>query len=670
MAKKGYHIKNLDCAHCAAKIEAGIRSLPGVRSASISFATGQLRLDAPDHAILLPEIRRIIQKIEPDAHLADAPQHTHRHDGPAILLALGLFAAGLLPTPVSTVAFLAAWLVSGFGVVKKALTNLLRGQLMDENFLMTIATVGAICIGEFPEAAGVMLFYRVGEWFEHRAVERSRRQVLSAMDMRPDTVTLSDGSTIPAEQAKVGDILLIRPGDRVGLDGTVISGESRVDTSPITGEPVPLRVTPGSAITSGCINGQGQLTLRVDKPLSESMVTRILEVVEEAAAGKPRLDRFITRFARIYTPIVVFGAVATAVIPSLFTGNWSYWIYTALTFLVMSCPCALVLSVPLTYFSGVGTGSRRGILFKGGASIETMSTVRALVLDKTGTMTKGDFSVQKVVGDKTLLLCAACEQHSSHPVAQSIVAASKDVPLPTPEALEELAGHGIRATLNGDEILCGNEKLMKKYDVDLSSHRPEGVGTTVIVAKNRHYLGYILIADTLKEDAPEAIGQIRSMGIHTAMLTGDSAETAQAVAQATGIQEVHARLLPREKLERLRQIRQSQGGVMFVGDGINDAPVLSGADVGGAMGSGADAAIEAADVVFLTSQVSAIPEAIRIARRTRRIAIQNVVFALSAKAIVIILGLLGWASMWAAVFTDSGVAMLCVLNSIRMLYQK
>ena len=669
--KQVYIIHNLDCANCAAKMEAQIRAIPEVRSASIIFATRQLRLEAANPEALLPRIQSIVRSIEPDARVAEHHHHEHKHnDGPAILIGAALFAAGLLlPFPFSIGVFLLAYLVLGFQVLKTALLNLFKGQLLDENFLMSIATIGAFCIGEFPEAVGVMLFYRVGEWFEHRAVERSRSQIMSAIDFRPETVLLADGRTIPAQDASIGDLLLIRPGDRIGLDGTVISGESRIDTSPITGEPVPKRVTAGSAVTSGCINGEGQLTVRVNKPLSESMVTRILEVVEEAAAGKPKMDRFITRFSRIYTPVVVLAAVATAVIPSLFTGNWSYWIYTALSFLVMSCPCALVLSVPLTFFSGIGVGSRKGILFKGGASIETMAQIKALVLDKTGTITKGDFSVQKVVGSENLLaMCAACEQNSTHPVAKSIVNAARDLPLQTPDTLEEIAGHGIRATMNGDEILCGNEKLMKKYD--LSGYRPEGAGTVVIVAKRRNYLGYILIADTLKEDATNAIRRVQSMGIHTAMLTGDGAESAQAVAEQAGIQEVHAQLLPRQKLEWLQQIRQKKGAVMFVGDGINDAPVLSGADVGAAMGSGADAAIEAADVVFLTGQVSAIPESIAIARQTRSIAIQNVVFALSIKALVMTLGLLGHASMWAAVFADSGVAMLCVLNSIRMLYRR
>lgn len=701
MTEKTYIIENLGCANCAAKMEAKIRALPQVKDASITFATRQLRVKADDPDGLLPEMTAIVTGIEPETRLVpreqaqhhhhdahchcdhDHHEHHHKHhheekggEGKQLLLGAGLFAVGIVLelfslSLASKAVFVIAYLLLGLEIIKTALKNLTSGHVFDENFLMSVATIGAFFINEFPEAVGVMLFYRAGEYFEHKAVERSRKQIMEAVDLRPETVTLTGGETIPAEQAKAGDILLVRPGDRIPLDGTVLSGESRIDTAPITGEPVPVRVVSGDAVISGCVNTTGQLTVRVEKSLSESMVTRILEFVEEAAAGKPKLDRFITRFARVYTPIVVIAAAATAVIPSLFTGNWSYWVYTALSFLVMSCPCALVLSVPLAFFSGIGVGSKKGILFKGGAVMESMAKIKAVVMDKTGTVTKGDFSVQKVVGDDGLLaLCASCEQHSSHPIAERIVAGAQGLSLSKPERLEEIPGHGIKAVLNGEEILCGNEKLMKKYAVDLSDHAPDSDGTQVIVARNGRYAGYILIADTVKEGAADAVRKVRSMGIQTAMLTGDREESARSVADAVGIDEVHAQLLPQEKLTHLRSIRETHGSAMFVGDGINDAPVLSGADVGAAMGSGADAAIEAADVVFLNSQVSAIPQAISIARRTQRIAMQNVVFALAIKAAVMVLGLLGYASMWAAVFADSGVAILCVLNSIRMLYKK
>ena len=519
-----------------------------------------------------------------------------------------------------------------------------------------------------------MLFYRVGEYFEHKAVERSRSQIMEAVDLRPEVVQLVEGEAIreiPAEKAKVGDILLVRPGDRIPLDGIVVSGESRVDTAPITGEPVPVHVAAGDSVTSGCVNTAGQLTIRVEKPLAESMVTRILDSVENAAASKPKVERFISRFARVYTPIVVAIATATAVIPSIITGNWGYWVYTALTFLVMSCPCALVLSVPLAFFAGIGAGSKKGILFKGGQSMEAMAGVKAVVMDKTGTITRGDFKVQSIVGGMPLLqICASCEQQSTHPIAASIVAAAKEngLELMRPDSLEELAGRGIRATLQGSEVLCGNGRLLKEQGIAFEDVKESG--TRVLVAVDGQYRGYLLIDDTLKPGAETAVRQLRDSGIETVMLTGDAEEAARAVAGAVGIREVYAGLLPHQKLERLQDIRKEKGAAMFVGDGINDAPVLAGADVGAAMGSGADAAIEAADVVFMTSDVEAVPQALRIAKETGKIAWQNVVFALAVKFAVMILGLCGFASMWLAVFADSGVAMLCVLNSIRMLYKK
>ena len=693
---KIYLIEALGCANCAAKMEAKIRALPGVEDASITFTTRQLRLTATDPEALLPQIQHIISSIEPQAHLAEKDRHhahcdcghdhhdhcdcghDHHHDHapnealPLLIGAIGFVLGLLLPLfslpLVSRLVLIIAYAILALPILKEAAMGLIRGKVLDESFLMSIATLGAFCIDQFPEAVGIMLFYRIGEWFEHMAVERSRKQIMEAVDLRPETVLLADGRQIPAAQARPGDLLLIRPGDRIGLDSTVVTGKSRIDTSPITGEPVPIHVGPGDAVTSGCINGSGQLTVQVEQPLETSLVSRILSSMEEAAAGKPKLDRFITRFAKVYTPIVVFSAIAVAVIPSLFTGNWGYWIYTALSFLVMSCPCALVLSVPLAFFSGIGLGSRKGILFKSGAAIEALANTKVLVLDKTGTITKGDLALQKIVGgEEVLRLCASCEQYSTHPIAESILAASKHLPLMTPSQVEEIPGHGIRATVEGSQILCGNEKLMSLHQISVA---PAGDGAVVYVAKDGHYFGQLLIADTIKPDAPAAIAAVTAMGIHTAMLTGDREPAAQAVARTVGIQDVHAQLLPQEKLQHLKDLRSAHGPTVFVGDGINDAPVLTGADVGAAMGSGADAAIEAADLVFLTSQLTAIPEALTIARRTQSIARQNIIFALSIKAIVMLLGLLGHASMWAAVFADTGVAMLCVLNSIRLLYQK
>ena len=618
-----------------------------------------------------------------DHHEEKQEEHAHAHSGEEsakpLLIGAGLFAAGLILENtglgwLSTLVCLAAYVLLGWEVVKEALENLFKGKMLDENFLMALASLGAFFIGDAPEGVGVMLFYRVGEYFEHKAVERSRSQIMEAVDLRPEVVHLMDGENIreiPAEEAKAGDVVLVRPGDRIPLDGIVLSGESRVDTAPITGEPVPVHVAVGDSVTSGCVNTVGQLTVRVEKPLSESMVTRILDSVENAAASKPKIDRFITRFARIYTPVVVGIAAATAVIPSVVTGNWSYWVYTALSFLVMSCPCALVLSVPLAFFAGIGAGSKKGILFKGGQSMEAMGKIKAVVMDKTGTLTKGDFKVQQVVGGLPLLqICASCEQQSTHPIAASIVAAAKEkkLELIAAEKMLELPGKGIHATLQGSDVLCGNAKLLQERGIVFEDVKEPG--TKVFVAVDGQYQGYLLIDDTLKPGAEQAVRQLRDSGIETVMLTGDAEDAARAVAGAVGIREVHAGLLPHQKLERLQAIRKEKGAAMFVGDGINDAPVLAGADVGAAMGSGADAAIEAADVVFMTSDVEAVPQSLRIARETNRIAVQNVVFALAIKFAVMVLGLFGYASMWLAVFADSGVAMLCVLNSIRMLYKK
>ena len=684
-----YLMENLGCANCAAKMEAKFNAHPGVMEATITFATRQLRLTAENPDVLIPELQALARTVEDGIVIAarseaDAGSREKKERQPVsektvLLLGAALFVLGLvldhlgagIPALISCIT---AYILLGREILATAAKNMVKGHVFDENFLMSVATLGAFLIGEAPEAVGVMLFYRVGEYFEHRAVERSRSQIMEAIDLRPETVNLLVRGKVrvtPAERVLPGATVLVRPGDRIPLDGTVVSGESRIDTAPITGEPVPVRVTAGDSVMSGCINISGQLTVKVEKPLSESMVTRILDSVENAAASKPKIDRFITRFARIYTPIVVFGAAAVAVIPSLVTGDWHYWVYTALTFLVMSCPCALVLSVPLAFFAGIGVGSRKGILFKGGQSMEAMGAVKAVVMDKTGTLTKGDFSVQQVEGgDELLALCASCEQQSSHPIAVSISAAAREkgLILKVPEALEEIAGQGIRAVLDGKTVLCGNSRLLEENGVVFDAVQARG--TIVLVAVEGVYAGFVRIADSLKKGSAEAVQDLRSGGYVTVMLTGDSEQTAEAVGRELGLDGVHAGLLPHQKLERLQQIRQETGGVMFVGDGINDAPVLAGADVGCAMGSGADAAIEAADVVFMTSDPAAIPQALEIAKKTQTVAWQNVVFALAIKFAVMILGLFGHASMWLAVFADSGVAMLCVLNSIRMLYRK
>lgn len=700
MSTKTYMMENLGCAHCAAKMEERIGALSGISEATLTFATKQLRITAEDPDSYLEEIRKICSSIESQVKVVPreisvksakkeeitVKKKKELGDLPIILIGTLLFIAANLSESFGagsfrTILFIAAYVVLGGEILLEAARNIMHGQIFDENFLMCVATIGAFAIQEYPEAVGVMLFYRIGEYFEEKAVENSRSQIMEAVDMRPETVNLMVGDEavmIPAEEAKVGDIVLIRPGDRIPLDGVVVSGESRIDTAPITGEPVLVAVRTGSTLTSGCVNSSGQLLMRVEKPLSESMVTRILDSVENAAASKPKLDRFITRFAKIYTPIVILLAAATAIIPSLVTGEWNYWVYTALTFLVISCPCALVLSVPLAFFSGIGAGSKKGILFKGGASLEFLSRIGAVIMDKTGTVTEGNFKVQKIVpawkySERDLLrICAGCEQRSTHPIAESIVRAAEehDLVLDRPVMLKETAGGGVSAFLPEGRVYCGNRKFLEESGVSVPEEERDLTGSVVYVGIDGRYAGYFVVADTIKKDAASAISDLKSMGLGTVMLTGDERVSAEETAKKVGIDKVYAKLLPQNKLEILQNLRKEYGSVMFVGDGINDAPVLAGADVGAAMGSGADAAIEAADAVFMTSSVESIPAAIRIAKETNRIALQNVIFALTVKIAVMILGLLGFANMWLAVFADTGVAMICVLNSIRVLYKK
>ena len=666
----------------------------------------------------------------------------------AILLVLGLVLehAGT-PFALFAAVFALAYVVAGAPVLAHAVRNFRTGEIFDENLLMSVASLGAFALGEFPEAVGVMLFYRVGEFFEDRAVDKSRDQIMEAVDLRPETVHLLEsyvlgsgvGSartrTAPAEEVQPGDYVLVQPGERIPVDAVVCEGTSRIDTSPITGEPLPLAVRAGSAVTSGCVNGSGALVLRATHALSESMVTRILDSVENAAANKPHMERFITRFARVYTPVVIAVAAFTAIVPSLLTGNWGQWLYTACTFLVISCPCAIVLSVPLSFFAGVGAASKLGILLKGGNSIEALDAVRAVVLDKTGTITKGNFAVTNVeaaapfTAQDVLAAAASAEANSTHPIAASIASAARKAGLGTAalSQVSEHAGAGVEAVLEGAgdglQVLCGTRELLAAHGVagvPLAATAPTGAedpaaaqasvsapaaaanpaaaatasapaavatipagatpassasarpittaaGTVVHVAIEGAYAGSIHIADEPKETSADAIRLMRERGLHTAMLTGDAQAAADAVARVCGIDEVHAELLPQQKLDVLRQVREAHGPVMFVGDGINDAPVLAGADVGCAMGSGSDAAIEAADVVFMTSNLGAVCQAKAVARFVLTVARQNIVFALCVKLAVMILGFAGLANMWLAVFADVGVALLCVLNTVRIL---
>ena len=622
--------------------------------------------------------------------------HDHDHGSDAVTIAV--IVAGLLfmayeglttvvpsiglPESIETPIYYIAYILLAFPVLRIAGRNILKGQVFDENFLMSIATLGAIAIDALPEAVGVILFYRIGEFFEEKATDRSRTEIMNAVDMRPQEVRVVDtccGGEIVVmapEKVEVGSTIEVRPGDLIPLDGTVLEGETRVNTAPVTGEPVPVRAVPGTQLMSGCINESGRITMRVDKVLEESMVTKILDAVENAASSKPKIDRFITRFARVYTPIVVFLALAVAIIPSLITGEWHKWIYTALTFLVISCPCALVLSVPLAFFSGIGNASKHGILLKGGRVIEALANVKAVALDKTGTITSGEFKVQNVetVGShvsntQLLSMAAAIEAVSTHPIATSIVSEAKEqgITVEASDFVQELAGEGMVGMTDGQQVLIGNRRLMERYNVQGYPTEAAEYGTEVLVAEGNTYLGRIIIADEARPDSAEAIANLNGQDIKTVMLTGDAEASANYIAKETGVSAVRAQLLPQDKLSVVQDIRSEYGPTMFVGDGINDAPVLAGADVGGAMGSGADAAIEAADVVFMRPSLTAIAHILDLSKATLRVAWQNVVFAIAVKILIMALGLMGYASMWWAVFGDTGVSILCILNSVRIL---
>lgn len=670
-----------------------------VSAASFSVGTQQLRITStvPDTNDLITEIQGVCDSIEDGVEVQlyerkakgahDHHDHDHAHGGGLVSIIIGVvvmlvyaFVDGI-PEDIAFGVLLATYLLLGWGVLWNAIKNIGSGQVFDENFLMSVATLGAVIIGEMPEAVGVMLFYRIGTYFEEKATARSRSAIMDAIDMRPEQVRLVDeagqSKVVSPEEVRIGQTIEVIAGERIPLDGTVIEGTTRIDTAPVTGEPVPVQVKPGSEILSGCINQSGRILMRVDKELKDSMVTRVLDAVENAAATKPRIDRFITRFARVYTPIVVVLAILVAVIPSLITGNWNYWVYTALTFLVISCPCALVLSVPLAFFSGIGRGSRTGILFKGGLSMEALRNIKAIAMDKTGTLTTGEFAVQSITTAEgfdeadVLAKAAALEVRSTHPVAVSIAneAKKRNVQLAEVVDLEELSGRGMTGVVNGVKVAVGNRRLFNELQIT-GYGEPADYGSEVLVALDGQYAGTILIADALKEDTKSAVAELAKRGLRTIMLTGDTQAGARYMAKEAGIDDVRAELLPVDKLSIMKELRETYGSTMFVGDGINDAPVLAGADVGGAMGSGADAAIEAADVVYMRPSISAVVESIRISSNTIFIAWQNVVVALGVKILVMIMGLFGFANMWVAVFADTGVSILCILNSIRILYKK
>lgn len=628
--------------------------------------------------------------------------HSHEHDGcgcgcshghdhsagemkttlirAGIILLLG--AGGmLLPVPelVSFFLYLAALLVIGYDIVIDAVKNLFQGHMLDENFLMSLAAIGAFCVGEYLEGVAVMLLFQVGEMFQSYAIGKSRKSISSLMEIRPDFARVKRQGvlqTVPPEEVALQETIVVQPGERIPLDGVVREGSSMADLSALTGESVPQRLRPGENAMSGSINLDGVLEIEVSKEYGDSTVARILNLVENASQKKARSEQFITRFARVYTPIVVALAVLLAVVPSLITGVWSVWVYRALSFLVISCPCALVISVPLSFFGGIGGASRRGILVKGSNNLEALSRVETVALDKTGTLTHGVFRVnhikpEKVSEEELLRVCAAAEQFSNHPISRSVLEAYRHQPEKIDSAdYEEIAGRGIRTQLDGKTVLVGNAKLMKENGVVYREAKE--MGTVVYVAREQEFLGYLVISDELKADAALAVSRLRAAGAERIiMLTGDADAPGQAVARKLGLDEAYTQLLPDDKLNRIEQLQKEKNPrktVLFAGDGINDAPVLMAADVGAAMGGlGSDAAIEAADVVIMTDEPSKLAEAVMISRRTLRIVKQNIAFALGVKALVLILAAFGVSTMWEAVFADVGVCLLAVLNATRAL---
>ncbi|QAT41308.1 heavy metal translocating P-type ATPase [Clostridium sp. JN-9] len=703
-------LDGLDCANCAAKIEAKINALEGVKQASMNFANKTITIeisDADKSEEIINKAKKIIDTIEPDVKIIEPDESSAKNTkknvksledeeknesnrNEIIRLGIGaaLFAIGLIfkfSFWTELTIYLTSYILVGGEVVIKAIKNIARGQVFDENFLMTIATIGAFSIKQFPEGVAVMLFYEIGEYFQDAAVNSSRKSISSLMDIRPDYANLIAGNEekrIDPDDARIGDRIIVKPGEKIPLDGRILEGRSMVNTSALTGESVPREVQAGNDVLAGFINTNGVLTIEVTKEFGESTVAKILDLVQNATSRKAPTENFITKFARYYTPAVVFAAAFLAVIPPLIIpgAEFSNWLYRALVFLVVSCPCALVISVPLSFFGGIGGASKNGILVKGSNYLEALNNVETIVFDKTGTLTKGVFKVTKISNengitkDELLKYASYAESYSNHPIAASILNEyNKEINKDNISDYEEISGYGIKANVSGKEVLAGNVKLMNRDNIEFSN--VDEAGTVVHVALDKKYAGYILISDEIKDDSREAISKLKRIGIKkTVMLTGDSRQVGEKVAKELGLNEVYAELLPDQKVERLEQLDKqisSIGKLAFVGDGINDAPVLARADIGIAMGGlGSDAAIEAADIVIMNDEPSKIVSAINIAKRTKKIVWQNIIFALTVKAIVLILGAVGIATMWEAVFADVGVTLIAVLNSMRVMNVK
>ncbi len=695
-------IDGLDCAHCAAKIEDKVKKMPEIKNASLDFLSKKLKFELYDDsnvASIIENIKSIVGKIEPDAEviygLNEAVIDNEECDEGTGKIEKMILVSGIIIYAIAIIfnfshwteftLYLISYLMIGKNVLLQSCKNISHGQVFDENFLMSIASIGAFSIGQFPESIAVMLFYRIGEYFQDKAVDRSRKSISELMNIKPDFANLKtlDGiKKVKPEYVNIGDLILVKPGEKVPIDGEITEGNSMVDTSALTGESVPRDVSYGDTVLGGYINKNGLLTVKVNKKFGESTVSKILDLVQNASSKKSPTENFITKFAKYYTPIVVGLAIALAVLPPLIVPGeiFSKWLYRALGFLVVSCPCALVISVPLGFFGGIGGASKKGILIKGGNYLEALNSVDTVIFDKTGTLTKGIFKVTDIKScdgfekEDILRYAAYAEVYSNHPIAVSILKAyNSDINRDLIEDYTEISGKGIKAIVAGKEILAGNSVFMD--DQDISCNHINAIGTVIHIAVDKTYVGLIIISDEIKKDAKTAIDALKSIGIRkTVMLTGDNKKIGESIGHKLGIDEVYAELLPDEKVKKLEYIdgqKQKNKKIAYVGDGINDAPVLARADVGIAMGGiGSDAAIEAADVVIMTDEPSKIATVVKIAKRTNKIVYQNIVFALGVKVIILILEALGIANMWMAVFGDVGVALIAVLNSMRALKVK
>lgn len=701
-----YVLKGLNCANCAVKIEDGVKKIDEVNNATLNFTSQKLKIEFSEKAKALKiheDVKSLVKGIEPDveiitldkknsldseyneniSNMEDTQSSKLKKEFMLTGISIVLFAVGLVlnsPLWLKIMFFGATYLLTGYDVLFKAVKNISRGQLFDENFLMSVATLGAFAIREFPEAAAVMIFYKIGEIFQEIAVNNSRRSIKALLDIRPDYANLKKEDElikVDPESVNIGDFIVVKPGEKVPLDGVIVEGYSNVDTSAMTGESVPHSVKSGDKVLSGFINVSGVLTVKVEKNFEQSTVSKVLDLVQNASSKKAHTENFITKFARYYTPAVVGAALVIAIVPPLANGSFDFssWVYRALIFLVISCPCALVVSIPLSFFGGIGGASRQGILIKGANYLEALNNISTVVFDKTGTLTKGVFKVTEVVEyndystENVLEYAALAEYYSSHPIAKSILEAyGRNIEQSSIESYEEIPGHGVKAVIDGKTILAGNDRILH-IDSCIDHNTCNIQGTIVHVAVDDKYAGYILISDEPKHDAKETISNLRSLGIsNIVMLTGDNRLSAEKVANSLGINNVYAQLLPHEKVEQFEKLQAEKkvGNLVFVGDGVNDAPVIARADIGIAMGAlGSDAAIEASDVVLMTDEPLKLVEAVKIARKTRKIVLQNIAFALGVKLIVMALGAGGVATMWEAVFADVGVTLIAVLNSLR-----